>query len=144
VVSQEQISLLRYSLESTDFDTLPLLYHDDMELHESGPVGGVHKGLAAYTAYFRQLFEEVEYLWTKVDEMNADGDWVLVYTSGELRDRRTNATMRMQMGILFGFRDDRIALVEPFVDRGQAYERWRIRTESESPHSAVAPDLTDG
>ena len=144
MVSQEQISLLRYSLESTDFDTLPLLYHDDMELHESGPAGGVHKGLAAYTAYFRQLFEEIEYLWTEVEDVFTRGDWVLVHTRGELRDRRTNASLYMQMGILFGFRDDKIALVEPFVDRGQAYERWRVRTESESAHSAVARDLNDG
>jgi len=144
MVSPEQIALLRYSLESTDFDTLPLLHHEDMELRETGPEGGVHKGLNAYIAYFRQLFEEIEYLWTEVEEVFTEGDRVLVYTRGELRDKRTDAVIYMEMGILFHFRGDKISVVEPFIDRGQAYDRWRAGTESESAHSAVARDLTDG
>jgi ketosteroid isomerase-like protein len=138
MVSDERLELLRKSLESTDWDTLPKLYHEDMELRQNGPGGDVHKGLPAYNEYFRQLFEEVEYLWVEVDDVHAEGDEVLVYTQGAIRDKRTSHVQHVETGIVFSFSGSKVSLVEPFFDRTEAYERWTQRcadTESRRPPS---------
>jgi ketosteroid isomerase-like protein len=123
---------MRKSVESWtrgvgDFDSLPSLFHEDMELRESAPwpEPGVYKGLHAFVGYWRQFAERFEISLGTVDEIFDGGDRVLFYLRCVGQDRHDGGTLDMSFAVIYTFRGDKIALVEPFLDRGAAHAAWQ-------------------
>jgi ketosteroid isomerase-like protein len=134
VVSPERIELLRRSVESWsngvgDFSTLPGLFHEDMELHETAdwPDPAVHKGLHAFGAYWRQFAEQFEVTEGTAEQLFENGDSVLAYLRCKGHERIGDTPLDLQFAVIYTFRDGKISLVEPFLDRAKAYETWRSR-----------------
>jgi ketosteroid isomerase-like protein len=115
---------------AVNFHILPELYHEDMEFREASewPNAGVHRGLHAYEAYWRQFVREIDAERSEVEQAFDGGDLVLAYIRSIGRDAKTGEPLELRYAGIFTFRGDKIARVEGFQDRAQALEIWRAAT----------------
>jgi len=105
-------------------------YDPDVEIvnADDWPVPGSYRGTEGYLQWYRQNYGPYEDVRYAVDFLGAVGDRVVALVNISGRPRGEDTELEVQLGLVYGMRNGRIARVELYVGHERAMRVARATT----------------